>query len=167
MRPAKLERILAAESDLQPLVAKSRELRALAELAGSFLPPDLSRQVRVANLREGVLVLEAANPSAAAKLKLLGPSLSRFLSVRRWQVSAVSVRVQPNASRTAPAASQKTVQLSALALASLQALHAAMAPSRAREALGDLLERHGAIAPEATLPRQRAGAAGRRRKPRT
>src|SRR5438132_7196134 len=105
MRPSprlpKLGRILSAEGDLQPLLAKTREIRALAGLVGGFFPPDLARQVRVANFREGELVLLAANPPIAAKLKLLAPSLSRFLAKQRWQVNSVSVRVQPTASRSA------------------------------------------------------------------
>jgi len=60
--------LLAAEADLQPLVTKAREIRALARLVDGFLPPDLARQVKAANLRDGKLVLLAATSAAAAKL---------------------------------------------------------------------------------------------------
>jgi hypothetical protein len=137
----KLDRILSAEGDLQPVLAKARDLRALAALVQGFFPDDLARQARVANYREGEVVLVAANAAAGAKLRLLAPALSRFLSERRWQVNSVSIRVQPNRSQTASAASQKTATLSTFTLDSLRALHERMAASPAREALGRLLRR--------------------------
>ena len=145
MRLPKIGRILSTEGELQPLVAKARDIGALSGLVNGFLPPDLTRQVRVANLREGELVLLAANSSAAAKLKLLVPSLSRFLVEQRKQVNSVSVRVQPNRSRAALAPSEKRVHLSTLALQHLLQLHAVMTPSPAREALARMLRRHGTM----------------------
>jgi len=78
MRPLKLDRILAAEATLQPVLAKAHELRALAGLLDGLLPPDLGRQTRVVNYRDAELVLLAASPAAAAKLRLLAPSLANF-----------------------------------------------------------------------------------------
>jgi hypothetical protein len=139
----KIDRILSADGELQPLVAKARELRALAGLVEVFLPPDLARQGRVVNFREAELVLIAPNAAAAAKIRLLAPALSRFLSERRWQVNSVSVRVQPNAPRTSVAAMHKNVHLSAIALQSLTSLRNSMkTDSPARQALSELLSRH-------------------------
>jgi hypothetical protein len=143
VRLPKLGRILSAEGELQPLVAKTREIAALAGLVDGFLPQDLARQVRVANIREGELVLVAANSAAAAKLKLLAPSLSRFLVEQRWQVNSVSLRVQPNAPRKASAAMQKSAYFSTPTLDSLQGLYDRMTDSPARQALGGILRRHG------------------------
>jgi hypothetical protein len=141
VRLPKLGRILSADSEMQPLVAKARDIGTLNGLVNGFLPPDLTRQVRVANFREGELVILAANSSAAAKLKLLAPSLSRFLVGQRWQVNSVSLRVQPNASRGEAPAMQKSVHLSTHTIDSLRALYGRMRPSPAREALGRLIER--------------------------
>jgi len=143
VRLPKLGRILSADVELQPLVAKTRDIAALAGLVDGFLPQDLARQVRVANFREGELVLVAANSAAAAKLKLLAPSLSRFLVEQRWQVNSVSQRVQPNTPRGAPAATQKSAYFSTPTLDSLQGLYERMADSPAREALQAILRRHG------------------------
>jgi len=143
MRLQKLGRVLSAEGDLQPVLAKARDLRALAGLVQGFFPADLARQVRVANYREGEVVLSAANAAAGAKLRLLAPTLSRFLSERRWQVNSVSVRVQPNSATRQVVAPQKTATLSTPALDSLRALHERMGPSPARDALGRLLQRRG------------------------
>ena len=135
----KIDRILSVDAELQPLVAKTRDLRALRGLVDGFLPPDLARLTRVANFRDGELVLLAANAAAAAKLRLLGEPLSAYLSERRWQVNSVALRVQPNASRGLPPAAKKSVHLSTLTLERLRGLHERMAPSPAREALGRLL----------------------------
>jgi hypothetical protein len=143
MRLQKLGRVLSAEGDLQPVLAKARDLRALAGLVQDFFPADLARQVRVANYREGNVVLIAANAAAGAKLRLLAPALSQFLSERRWQVNSVSIRVQPNSARQAAGAPQKSATLSTPTLDSFRALHDRMAASPARDALGRLLRRRG------------------------
>ena len=164
MRLPKLDRILSEERELQPVLAKTRELRALAGLVDGFLSADLARQVRVVNFREGEVVLEAANSATAAKLRLLGPSLSRFLAERRWQVNSVSVRVQPNTARIG--APQKGADLPAAALIALKNLHSEMADSPARDALRTLLVRRGAIDAEPPPRRTEAGSpAARKRKP--
>jgi hypothetical protein len=144
MRPQSLSRILSAEGELQPLLTKAHELRTLSGLVHRFLSADLACEVRVVNYKDSQLALFATNSAAAAKLKLLAPALGRFLSERRWQVSSVFLRVQPNASRAAPA-TRKDVQFSTFALDALRKLHAAMQPCPAREALGRLLQRRGAL----------------------
>jgi len=167
VRLSKLDRILSAERDLQPLVSKARELRALSGLVQRFLSADLASQVRVVNLREGEIVLSAAHSAAAAKLRLLAPSLCRFLSNQRWQVSSVAVRVQPNASRSALAASPKTAQLSTLTIDTLRQLYEGMSASPAREALGQLLERRGALQREIVPAPRPVSPQTRGRRPRT
>jgi hypothetical protein len=137
----KIDRILSVDAELQPLVSKIRDLRALRGLVDGFLPPDLARLTRVANFRDGELVLHALNAAAAAKLRLLGEPLSAYLSERRWQVNSVALRVQPNGGPGAARTTQKTVQLSTLTVERLQGLYERLQPSPAREALGRLLSR--------------------------
>jgi len=141
VRLPKIDRVLSADAELQPLISKARDLRTLRGLVDGFLPPDLARQARVANFRDGELVLLAANASAAAKLRLLASPLTDYLSERRWQVNSVALRVQPNEGRGAVSAVQKTVHLSTLTLERLQGLYERIGPSPAREALGKLLSR--------------------------
>lgn len=140
MRPPKLDRILSAEGDLQPLLTKAHELRVLSGLVHSFLSVDVSAEARVVNFKDSQLLLAAPHSAAAAKLKLLAPALARFLTERRWQVNSVSIRVQPSIARSR-AATRDDVQFSTSALAALRALHASMRPSPAREALARLLRR--------------------------
>jgi len=141
VRLPKIDRILSADAELQPLISKARDLRALRGLVDGFLPPDLARQARVANFRDGELVLLATNASAAAKLRLLASPLTDYLSERRWQVNSVALRVQPNEARGAVPAVQKSVHLSTLTLERLRGLYERIGPSPAREALGKLLSR--------------------------
>ena len=144
-RLTKLDRILSADGELQPVVAKVRDLRALAGIVHGFLSADLARGCRVGNLKEGKLTLIAEHSAAAAKLQLLAPALIRILQDQRWQVNSVSVRVQPNGPRGVASQRQKTVYFSTHALDSLRELHARMAPSPAREALARMLRRHGGL----------------------
>ncbi|HEX7054992.1 MAG TPA: DciA family protein [Burkholderiales bacterium] len=146
VRPEKLNRILSAQSELQPLLAKAHDLRVLSGLVHRFLPAELGGEARVVNFRDSQLTLAAPNSAAAAKLKLLAPALARFLTERRWQVNSVSVRVQPTRSRAA-APAPRDVQFSTSALQALRALHDAMRPSPAREALARLLQRRAARRP--------------------
>src|SRR4051812_32703287 len=167
MHLPKLGRILSAETDLQPLLAKARDIRALAGLVERFLSAELASQARVVNFREGEVILLAANSAAAAKLRLLAPSLNRFLSNQRGQVSSVSLRVQPNASQRTVAATQKTAQLSTPTIDTLKQLYLRMSASAAREALGALLIRRGAIAREKVPPPRTESGRTPRRKPRS
>lgn len=146
MRPLKLDRILAAEPTLQPVLTKAHELRALAGLLDRYLPPDLARQARVVNFRDGEIVLVAASSAAAAKLRLLAPSLVILFVKQRLQVNSVSIRVQPKGTREGAAAPQKTVHFSTLTLERMGKLYKTMSASTAREALGVLLRRHGVAA---------------------
>jgi hypothetical protein len=162
MRLPKIDRILSADGELQPVLAKARDIRTLGGLIGGFFPSDLARQVRVANFRDGELVLTAANPPVAAKIRLLASSLSRYLAKQRWQVNSVSVRVQPTESPAVVPKGQaaKTVHLSTQAVQALRKLHSAMGDSPARDALAALLERHGAPDPTAAPGAPRTGAKG-------
>lgn len=147
MRPLKLDRVLSAEGELQPLLSKAHELRVLSGLVHCFLSADVSAEARVLNFKDSQLLLAAPNSAAAAKLKLLAPALVRFLTERRWQVNSVSIRVQPSMARPRPTG-RESVQFSTSALAALRALHASMRPSPAREALARLLRRRANVKEE-------------------
>lgn len=149
MPALKLRHYLQAEGELQPLVAKALEIDALSKLCKDFLPPELAPLVVAANLKNGRLVVLAANAAAAAKLKLLSESLSEFLLKQGSKVNSVSVRVQPGGDHTVDAAPQKRPQLSAATIAELQRLHGRMPESSARKALETLLKRHSTAAPTA------------------
>jgi hypothetical protein len=147
VQPSKVGRLLASDAGLQPVIAKARRIAELSKLCFDFLPPGLARLVRAVALHERPgdrqLVLLAASPAAAAKLKLLSETLRITLSERGAEVNSVSVRVQPDRGHPAgrpddPA--RPPPRLSASALGELQALHQKLPDSEARRALKALLD---------------------------
>jgi Dna[CI] antecedent, DciA len=149
LHPPKADRYLIADEGMGPVLAKARAIGALTRSCAEFLPPGLARHLRAANLREGELSLLAANPAAAAKLKLVAESLRKFLLQQGTKVSAVCVRVQPTRSQDPVLAAGKTVTLSAGGIAELSALYDRLrVDSPARRALGALLRRQ----PHKTAP---------------
>ncbi|HET6318772.1 MAG TPA: DciA family protein [Chloroflexota bacterium] len=142
MQPIKVGRLLASDAGLQPVIAKAREIGALSKLCFDFLPPGLARLVRAVNLKDRQLVLLAASPAAAAKLKLLSEALCLYLLQHGAQVNSVSVRVQPGNIPIPDVSPRQAPRLSKAALQALQALHARLAESPARRALKALLDHH-------------------------
>lgn len=144
--------MLASDPGLQPVVAKARQINALAQLCGNFLPPELARLVRAVNLKDRQLVLWAASSAAAAKLKLLAEALRRNLLQQGAEVNSVSVRVQPDAPKPANAPTRRPPRLSGSAIRNLQNLYLELPESPARKALKILIDHqlnqeHGAEAP--------------------
>lgn len=140
MQPSKVGRLLASDPGLQPVVAKAREIGALSKLCFDFLPSELARLVRAVSLRDRQLVLLAASPAAAAKLKLLSEALRKYLSEQRAEVNSVSVRVQPAGGTVQDVTPRRAAALSPSALADLQKLHDRLPDSPARRALKALLD---------------------------
>ena len=143
MQPCKVGRLLASDASLQPVIAKAREINALSKLCFDFLPPGLARLVRAINFHDRPdrqLVLLAASPAAAAKLKLLSEALCLYLLQHGAQVNSVSVRVQPG-DWSVPEVTPRTARrLSTTALNALEALHQKLPDSPARAALKALLD---------------------------
>ena len=148
----RIDHLLATDGDLQPVLAKAREINALANLCKEFLPPDLASQVRPANVQGGKLVVLAANSAAAAKLKLLSESLSDFLAKRGAKVNSVSVKVQPGEGAAAARVAAPPVRVSTQTFAVLSELYESLADSPARAALKRLLAGEARAMPGSELP---------------
>ena len=144
MQPFKVGRLLALDAGLQPVIAKAREINALSKLCFDFLPPGLARLVRAITFNDRLgdrqLVLLAASPAAAAKLKLLSEALLTYLLQHGAQVNSVSVRVQLGAGPEKVAAARQPRRLSLTSLDALQALYRRLPESPARRALKTLLD---------------------------
>ena len=140
MQPSKVGSLLASDASLQPVAEKARLINALSKLCFDFLPPGLARLVRAVNVKDRQLVLLAASPAAAAKLKLLSETLRQFLSEQRAEVNSVSVRVQPGAGNVPEVTFRRPPQLSPRALQELRDLHQRLPDSPARSALKTLLD---------------------------
>ncbi len=146
MQPFKVGRVLASDASFQPVVEKARLIGALSKLCFDFLPPGLARLVRAVTLNHRLsdrqLVLLAASPAAAAKLKLLPEALLAYLHQHGAQVNSVSVRVQPGIGEV-PEPVPKEAHLTGAALQELDALYQRLPESVFRKALKTLLVRHG------------------------
>jgi hypothetical protein len=136
---SRIDRYLASGEELQPLYEKAQEIRALSKLCIDVLPSELAAQVRGANIREGSLVILAATPSAAAKVKLYAGTFAETLLRLGSKVNGVSVRVQPSLPQTGDDAPHKTAVLTPAAAAFLADLYARMPDSPAKSALARLL----------------------------
>lgn len=128
MQPARIDRYIADDEGLRPIVAKAHDIRALTRLCADFLPAGLARQLRVAHLRDGELSLLAANAPTAAKLKMLAEGLRKFLLRQGSKVSLVSVRVQPSNAHPEPVPEPKAAILSKAGISELSALYERLAP---------------------------------------
>jgi hypothetical protein len=142
VQPSKVGRLLALDAGLQPVVTKAREINALSKLCVDFLPPGLARLIRAVNLRDHQLILLAASPAAAAKLKLLAEPLRTYVLEQGAEVNSVSVRVQPGSGPAGDVPSRQPARLSRGALDALQALYGRLPDSPARGALKTLLDHH-------------------------
>ena len=140
MQPSKVGSLLASDASLQPVAEKARLINALSKLCFDFLPPGLARLVRAVNIKDRQLVLLAASPAAAAKLKLLSQTLRQHLLEQRAEVNSVSVRVQQGGGSVPEVTSRGPRRLSPHALQQLQQLHQKLADSPARKALKSLLD---------------------------
>ncbi len=140
MHPTKVGRLLDADPGMQPVVAKAREIAALSRLCLDFLPAELARRIRAVNLKDGRLVLLAAPPAAAAKLKLLSESLGKYLSEQGAKVNSVSVRVQPENSPVEEVTPRARRGLSRGAERALRELYDKLPEGPARRALKALLD---------------------------
>jgi hypothetical protein len=149
VQPIKVSRLLASDAGLQPVIAKAREISALSKLCFDFLPPGLARLVRAisCNDRPGdrQLVLLAASPAAAAKLKLLSEALLTFVLQHGGQVNSVSVRVQPGAGGASAPLARRPARLSPAAVTALIELYERLPESAARRALKTLLDHQVAL----------------------
>jgi hypothetical protein len=149
VQPSKVGRLLASDAGLQPVIAKAREISALSKLCIDYLPPGSARLVRAVNINDRPgdrqLVLLAASPAAAAKLKMLSEGLRKYLSDQGAEVNSVYVRVQPGPQYgpgPADAPARQPPSLSPHALQELQNLHEKLKDSAARRSLKTLLDHH-------------------------
>lgn len=80
-RSQRFSRVLSQSEGLVPqLMARARELQRLEKVVLDRLPQALQAHCRMANLREGTLVLQADSPVWGARLRYSVPNLLRELS---------------------------------------------------------------------------------------
>lgn len=95
MQYKNLSKLFTTTPDLNKFIDKLRALEQLSRFVATHLEPSLSAQCRVANLRDGVLILSTTSPAWNHKLRFVTLDL---LSVLRAQsawcgLKSIEVRV--------------------------------------------------------------------------
>lgn len=114
------------------LMAKAQQLLVLRDALEPAIPLPLRKAWRLANVKEGKLIVHAAHNAAAARIALLAPTLIQTCLSRGIAVKEVKVEVQPAAFAQAARRSKRSY-LSDSARRSLQSLEGKLAAGELRE----------------------------------
>lgn len=136
-----LHRFLARGDALARLQDHAARLRRLQRALEAGLPPQLTAQCQVANLKDGTLTVSARGGAAAVRLRQILPSLIEHFVRAGHAVQAIRVKVAaPEQPAWRAPASER--HLSPTAKASLERLaHTLPADAPLREALERLVRR--------------------------
>lgn len=94
-----LAAMLARDESLAPVLAKAEQLVRLQRALAAGLPNELTRSIRVANLKRGVVYLEAPSNAAAARIRLMLPRLIADFRTTFEDINSIRVDVQMPARR--------------------------------------------------------------------
>lgn len=94
MTSGSLQEHLSSSGAIARLAAHARQLLEFQRLLEAALPSALRPYARVANFRQGKLLIHAANGAVAAKVRHLGPRLAGELSIKGTKLTQIDVRVQ-------------------------------------------------------------------------
>lgn len=130
--------MLGRSGVLRDLVTHASRLKQIGLQLDACLPADVRPYYRLADLRDGVMILNAASPVWAARLRYLGPSILERMQRRCGTGAPHAIHVRVSLSDTRPEAKKPQ--------------RATMAPQTA-----DFL---GRVAQATTDPSLRAGGAG-------
>jgi len=130
---------LAAPGDTGSVTEHARRLLALQTVLDACLPTVLRGQVRVSNLRQGVLVAGVNGGAVAHRLRTLAPQLVEALRAR--QVAVVELRAEVRPVMPAPPPPPKRAVLGPTARESIERLAASLPDSPMRAALERMARR--------------------------
>ena len=119
---------------------QARRLIGLRRILATVLPESLARGSSIANVKQGKLIVFAANGAVAAKLRLMSPALLEQLSKRGIEVTEMEVRVQPPLQL--PQAPEKSAKMSSKGASNLMDLCKQLPDSELKNALSQLAHKH-------------------------
>jgi hypothetical protein len=125
---------------LAPLMPHAQRLIELRRILAVALPEPLACRCSIANIRQGKIILFAANGAVAAKLRLLSPTLLEHFSKRAIEVTGLEVRVQPPESQ--PYVSDKSTQISEAGATRLAELCQQLPDSELKSVIARLADRY-------------------------
>jgi hypothetical protein len=150
-----ISRYLRTSAELAAVTEHAERLISLQLLFEAIAPPALAQHCRVANFKQGILVILAANNLLAAKLRQVLPSLADEFCYRGWKVTSIQVAVQDREKVLQMADSSPISPPAPLdpdTRARLQAFAQHAADPKVRGAVERLLQVAGPKAGESTLP---------------
>ncbi len=94
MQSRSLDELLSSADGMARFASHAKNLLRLQTLLANALPPALRASARVANLRQGRLVLHATNSAVAAKLRQMAPRVAEYYERNGVQLSEIDIRTQ-------------------------------------------------------------------------
>jgi hypothetical protein len=141
MHAKRIGQYLDTSPGVDRLTSHAACLLALRRLIAEALPEPLRQSCAIANYKQGKVIVLAENSAAAARLRLLAPSLVELLGQRGWQVTGLKVEVQPDARTRTQPVEEKRLLLSSSARDALARKGAELPESRLRQAIEALARR--------------------------
>jgi hypothetical protein len=123
------------------LASQAAFLLTLRQVLTEALPEPLRRSCAIANYKQGKVILLAESSAAAARLRLLAPSLVELLGKRGLQVTGLRVDVQPDARRRTQLTEEKSLLLSPSATEALARTARSIPEGPLKQALDALVRR--------------------------
>ena len=108
MQTRSLHDHITTAEDTARFAAHAQRLLRLQRLLDTALPPPLRSGTRVANLREGKLIIHAGNSAVAAKLRQLGPRFTELFVGSGMQISEITIKVQARTGQNGGAPTSRT-----------------------------------------------------------
>jgi hypothetical protein len=141
MHAKQVGELLDASPGIDRLTSHAATLLALRQILAGALPEPLRRSCAIANYKQGKVVVLVESAAAAARIRLLQPSLVELLGQRGLQVTGLRVDVQPDLRRRTQLTEEKSLLLSAAAAKALARTARTIPAGALREALESLARR--------------------------
>jgi len=141
MHAKRIGEYLDASPGSDRLTSHAANLVALRRVLAEALPEPLQRSCAIANYKQGKVIFLAENSAAAARLRLLAPSLVQLLGQRGLDVTGMKVEVQPDARRSTQLVEEKSLLLSTSACSALARAAQSLPDGALKHAVGALSRR--------------------------
>ncbi|KYC29427.1 conserved protein of unknown function [Sterolibacterium denitrificans] len=135
MRSRPLDDYLRTDAAIANLQAHADHLLQLQQILAASLPPALARSCRVANLKQGVLIIHAENGAAATKLRQLTTTLTERYRAHGEPLTEVRIKVQPLDEHPQPKPPPRAATLGSGGRASIERLLGSLPDGPLRQAL--------------------------------
>ena len=141
MHAKRIGEYLEASPGSDRLASHAAYLIALRRVLAEALPEPLRQSCAIANYKQGKVIFLADNSAAAARLRLLAPSLLQLLGQRGLDVTGMKVDVQPDPRRSTQPVEEKSLLLSSSACEALARAATSLPDGALKESIDALVRR--------------------------